>query len=173
MSKETTRAGLLKQLFATHPGVNEVFVTSDDQIFLADHYAHAHARTLEDKEVSPEKRDGASKPAKAPEGQDMTAKTALSYGGEAGIVAPAAPAATEPAALATAEPAATQEPEKPVFSADRVEPGEPSTDPKAEKKELVKRYTELKGNKPAGNATVDQLKAKIAEMEANPKTSKA
>lgn len=50
-NKETTREQLLKQLFATHPGVDKFYVTSDDQAFSKEHAAVPHGRTLEDTEV--------------------------------------------------------------------------------------------------------------------------
>ncbi|MBC7399844.1 MAG: hypothetical protein H7289_07840 [Mucilaginibacter sp.] len=48
---------LLAELFATHPEVDKFYLTSDNQAFIQDHHAEAHAQTLEDKKVKPHARE--------------------------------------------------------------------------------------------------------------------
>ena len=97
MKNENNRKQLLKQLFATHPEVDKFHLTSDDQAFTQDHFAHAHAATLDKKEVVEYLRD------KVDELDEAPAAPATDE-------APATPASEEaPADPATDEAPASEE----------------------------------------------------------------
>lgn len=69
---------LLAELFATHPEVDKFYLTSDNQAFIQEHHADAHAQTLKDKKVKAYTREVASVQEDAGDtGADVTEKEAL------------------------------------------------------------------------------------------------
>lgn len=63
MSKENTRERKLQYIFAQHPSIKALHVTSDDQAFTNESDAKNHSKTLEDKDVKIENREDYAKKA--------------------------------------------------------------------------------------------------------------
>lgn len=142
-------------IFNTHKELDLIHVTSDGQGFTKDNKnkAHDHARYLKDDRVETFERGFEDTYAEPEETDSLNTETAADIN------------------LSPSDVQLTEQEQETEKQTDSLKPSDDIEPAAAEKSALISKYKELYGVAPVHNISLEKLKAKIAEKEAEGKQS--